>query len=428
MIDDTTLSPDGASHRAVESTKPFLQEVAIYVGVSLLAGAWIAANVAFTEDPTAWTSAPSGQVHVGLNLAAMLLSALWSSRLRGSLDYKLTRALINTGFVFGLYALIILAARLYFSRALLTSACVGGFICSVVIVWLRHRLTRHRVAVIVPLLDGAVHSAPQGRLINEPAEDLRSYDVALVSLNQTISADWAKALSRAMLAGCKVRHLGEFVEEQRGAVSLEHFEIDHVRGGSISSYRPIKRILDIALCAMLLPLVLPALLVGGLGILISSGRPVFFVQNRVGLGGRRFRMWKLRTMRPVEPGDGIQAAVAGDQRITRFGRVLRRSRIDEMPQIWNVLKGDMSVIGPRPEAEPLHLTYLEKIPNYAYRYLVRPGITGWAQVKTPPSAMVDQARRKLAYDLFYVKRVSFGLDLQIIAKTIWAIANGLGVH
>lgn len=231
-----------------------------------------------------------------------------------------------------------------------------------------------------------------------------------------------------MLAGCKVRHVGEYVEELRGAVSLEHFEVDHLPPNGIASYRLVKRLMDIGLVTFILPVAVPLVALSALAIFVTMGAPIFFVQERVGLGGEPFRMWKLRTMRPERPNEALRAAVPGDTRVTRLGRILRRFRIDELPQLWNVLKGDMSLIGPRPEAVPLHAAYLGQLPNYAYRYLVRPGITGWAQVCAPPSANADEARQKLTYDLFYVKKLSLWLDLKIVVRTFWTITAGGGVR
>jgi lipopolysaccharide/colanic/teichoic acid biosynthesis glycosyltransferase len=139
-------------------------------------------------------------------------------------------------------------------------------------------------------------------------------------------------------------------------------------------------------------------------------------------------MWKLRTMRQPRGGEALRETVPGDNRIPPYGRLLRRLRIDELPQLWNVLVGDMSLIGPRPEAATFHNSYLKDLPEYAYRNLVRPGITGWAQVCTSPSANVQEARTKLSYDLFYVKKVSFLLDLQILLRTFWILASGSGVR
>jgi lipopolysaccharide/colanic/teichoic acid biosynthesis glycosyltransferase len=163
-------------------------------------------------------------------------------------------------------------------------------------------------------------------------------------------------------------------------------------------------------------------------IIVTSGWPAFFIQERVGLGGEPFRMWKLRTMRPLEPGREHQAAVPGDARVTKVGRVLRRTRIDELPQLRNVLKGDMSLIGPRPELVSFHNSYTDAHPKFAYRCLVRPGISGWAQVNAPPSATADEAALKLTYDLYYVKRQSMTLDLQIAFRTLWTVMRGAGVR
>ncbi|WP_407059709.1 sugar transferase [Brevundimonas bacteroides] len=231
-----------------------------------------------------------------------------------------------------------------------------------------------------------------------------------------------------MLAGCKVRHVGEYLEELKGAVTVEHFELDHLPENGIASYKALKRALDIGLVIFLLPVALPVLAAAGLLIAVFMGTPVLYRQERIGLGGEPFTILKLRTMRPERPGEAVAAAIVGDSRITRLGRVLRRFRIDELPQLWNVLRGDMSLIGPRPEARPLHEAYLAQLPNYAYRYLVRPGITGWAQVSAPPSVNSDEARIKLTFDLFYIKKLSLYLDLLIVLRTFWTLAAGGGAR
>lgn len=308
------------------------------------------------------------------------------------------------------------------------SAVTGAVCVSSLVVWLQHRLTQARIAIISPLVGQSQFAIPFARVVSDPSKDLRGFDIVLISLSEKVSADWARALSRAMLAGCKVQHIGEYIEQMSGAVSLEHFEVEHLPPNGIASYQLVKRLLDIALVVFTLPVALPIILLSSLAVLITMGRPIFFRQERIGLGEVPFRIWKLRTMRPVREGEALRPAVIGDNRVTPVGRILRRFRIDELPQFWNVLKGDMSLIGPRPEATQLHHEYLSKLPNYPYRYLVRPGITGWAQVSSPPSASADEARRKLTYDLFYVKKVSLFLDLRIVVKTFWTITAGGGVR
>ena len=375
-----------------------------------------------------WASSKANLTHVSINVMCSALAAAYASRLRGTLEFKLVQAIAAAVAIFGIYAVAILVGRLFFSRSMFAFAVVGAICVSTLVVGLRHRLTRARVAIISPLVGERQFAIPFARIVNDPSKDLRGFDIVLVSLSENVSADWGRALSRAMLAGCKVRHVGQYMEELSGAVSLEHFEVEHLSPNGIASYQLIKRLLDIALVIFILPVALPIILLSSLAVLFTMGRPVFFLQERIGLGGVPFRMWKLRTMRPEREGEALRAAVIGDSRVTLVGRILRRFRIDELPQFWNVLKGDMSLIGPRPEATPLHHEYLSKLPNYLYRYLVRPGITGWAQVNSPPSASADEARRKLTYDLFYVKNVSLFLDLQIIAKTFWTITSGGGVR
>lgn len=412
-------------HTSLARRRAGLITAAVAIGV---VAAWTTLSVALIGDLNFWKSSTDAQVHIGLNVACTLLVLAYGANARGSLDFKLGQALLATTVIFGLYALAILSGRLFFSRSMLVSAVLQAAAVSTLVVTLRHRLAAERIAILAPLIGGDRGAFPQARVVSDPRADLRAYDVVLVSLDETVSADWAKALSRAMLAGCKVRHVGEYIEELRGTVSLEHFEVDHLPPNGIASYRLVKRVLDVALVVFILPVIIPVLSISMLAVLLTSGSPVFFIQERVGLGGLSFRMWKLRSMRPERPGEPLRAAVVGDARVTPVGRLIRRFRIDELPQLWNVLKGDMSLIGPRPEALPLHEEYIKKLPNYAYRYLVRPGITGWAQVNTPPSASAEEANTKLMFDLYYVKKLSLYLDLQIVARTFWTITSGTGVR
>lgn len=422
VLRETTPGADlrGASSRLVG--------LGIYLAVAAFVALWSLVAITLIHGSEFWFADPTNETHLAINLCCIGVAVVFAARVQGPLDYKLSQALVGTALIFGVYALTILGARLFFSRQMLASAVACAALASCLVVLLRHRLTRQRVALIGPLVGNAVGNIPFGRIISDPETDLRSFDVVLVSFTGTVSTAWARALSRAMLAGCKVRHVGEYVEELRGAVSLEHFEIEHLPPNGIASYRLLKRLLDIGLVVFILPIVIPVLILGIVLVLITSGWPIFFVQERVGLGGRPFRMWKLRSMRPERADEAVRAAVPGDRRVTPFGRIIRRFRIDELPQLWNVLKGDMSLIGPRPEAVALHREYGQRLPNYDYRYLVRPGITGWAQVNTPPSASAEEARRKLTYDLFYVKKLSLFLDLQIVLRTFWTITSGSGVR
>jgi lipopolysaccharide/colanic/teichoic acid biosynthesis glycosyltransferase len=162
----------------------------------------------------------------------------------------------------------------------------------------------------------------------------------------------------------------------------------------------------------------------------DSRGPALFRQKRVGHAGRPITIYKFRTMRPVDVEDERSAAMTqdGDERITRVGRLLRTLRIDELPQIFNILKWEMSWIGPRPEAEVLSVWYTSEIPFYRYRHVVKPGISGWAQVNQGHVAEVDEVHRKLQYDFYYIKYFSPWLDILILFRTIKTMLTGWGAR
>ncbi len=191
----------------------------------------------------------------------------------------------------------------------------------------------------------------------------------------------------------------------------------------------LKRVLDVTIALTLLTLTLPTLVCAALAIRLEGEGPVLYRQLRVGRGGRSFSIYKFRTMRvDAETQSGPQWAARDDARVTRIGRFLRRTRIDELPQILNVLKGEMSFVGPRPERPFFVERLAAEIPFYAERHRVRPGITGWAQVKYPYGASIEDARGKLSYDLYYIKNFSFLFDLRIILGTVQAVLSGAGAR
>jgi len=151
--------------------------------------------------------------------------------------------------------------------------------------------------------------------------------------------------------------------------------------------------------------------------LLTQGLPFFYRQERAGRAGRNFTLFKLRTMKPDAEDNGPQWAERDDRRVTKFGRWLRRTRLDEVPQLWNVLRGDMSLVGPRPERPEFVSRLEEEIPFYRARLAIKPGLTGWAQIKSGYAVGTDGAKNKLEYDLYYIKNRSFWLDLLILLQT-----------
>ena len=182
--------------------------------------------------------------------------------------------------------------------------------------------------------------------------------------------------------------------------------------------RVVKRVIDVLIAATILLLASPVMIVAALAILLEDGRPIFFRQERVGLFGRRFAMLKFRSMSvDAEAASGPMWSPVGDQRVTRVGRFIRRTSIDELPQLINVLRGDMSIVGPRPE-RPLYVeTFQRQLPRYNERHLVRPGITGWAQINMPRKLQVSQVGEKLSHDLWYIEHWGLFMDLSIVCKT-----------
>lgn len=191
---------------------------------------------------------------------------------------------------------------------------------------------------------------------------------------------------------------------------------------SKQGYCRVKRGIDIAFVLLAGPAVLVVIAIAALAILCSMGGPVFYAQERVGYKGRIFRIWKLRTMKPAPEKIGIATAI-NDERITPLGRFLRGTHLDELPQFWNILCGDMTLIGPRPEQVPLVEVYRSTLPCYDLRHLVRPGLTGWAQVRYGYAETVHDTRHKLEYDLFYLINQSPALDLWIGALTFSVLCD-----
>ncbi len=240
-----------------------------------------------------------------------------------------------------------------------------------------------------------------------------------------------EGLLECKLHGIKVTDEADFFEREKGQLRISSLYPSWLvfgDGFDQSSLRSaIKRTFDLATSVILLTVTLPIMLVAALCILIESGPPIFYRQERIGRGGQTFMVLKLRSMKDdAEKGGEPQWAVTNDPRITRVGKIIRKLRIDELPQILNVLKGEMSFVGPRPE-RPYFVEHLcAKIPYYNARHSIKPGITGWAQVRYRYGASVKDSIEKLQYDLYYVKNHSLFLDIIIIIDTIEVVVLGKG--
>jgi lipopolysaccharide/colanic/teichoic acid biosynthesis glycosyltransferase len=271
--------------------------------------------------------------------------------------------------------------------------------------------------------------------LTQPRIDLAARcDAIVADFSADLSPKWEAFLADAALAGLIVYQVKPLAESLTGRV-----EIDHLSENSFGSLVPargyfyLKTMIDMLVVIAALPLLVPVMLAAAIAIRLDDGGPVFFRQRRIGHRGTPFHVIKFRTMRvdpKVAAADARKAAMTGDfdPRITRVGAFLRKSRIDELPQALNILRGEMSWIGPRPEAEVLSQWYVGEIPFYRYRHVVKPGISGWAQTNQGHVAEVEDIHRKLQYDFYYIKYFSPFLDLLILFKTMRTMLTGFGAR
>jgi sugar transferase (PEP-CTERM system associated) len=241
-------------------------------------------------------------------------------------------------------------------------------------------------------------------------------------------------LLECRLAGVDVTELLTFLERETGRVRLDVLNPSWMIFGQGFRRDPVRlfssRLLDLAASLVVLAVSLPAMLVTVIAIKIEDGltAPALYSQRRVGLGGREFKVLKFRSMRQDAEANGAVWAQRSDPRVTRVGAVIRKLRIDELPQILNVLRGHMSFIGPRPERPEFVAELAEKIPYYVQRHCVKPGITGWAQLCYPYGSSEQDALEKLQYDLYYIKNNNLLFDLAILVQTAEVVLLGKGAR
>jgi sugar transferase (PEP-CTERM system associated) len=261
----------------------------------------------------------------------------------------------------------------------------------------------------------------------------RGVDQVVVSLSDARGKLPMDKLLEMKLDGVRFEHLASVYEKYTGKIAVDNLRPSWLifsEGFRKSRVQDAaKRALDGLLAVVGLIIALPLVALSAAAIRLSSSGPIFYHQERVGQHGRVFTIHKLRSMQPdAEKSTGAVWAAAGDRRVTGVGRWLRRTRLDELPQLWNVLCGHMSFVGPRPERPEFVSSLTRDIPYYGQRHTVRPGLTGWAQVRYTYGASVEDALQKLQYDLFYIKHRSLAFDLFILAKTVKTVLMGKGAQ
>ncbi|MEW5709549.1 MAG: TIGR03013 family XrtA/PEP-CTERM system glycosyltransferase [Pseudomonadota bacterium] len=290
-----------------------------------------------------------------------------------------------------------------------------------------------------PLKDGTQPAVPQGKIVDDASplpelvRRLNVHEVIVAARERRGGVLPLRQLLDCRLRGARVTDLPTFFERLNGEVPIESLKAswliygDGFRQGIARAL--VKRTFDLVAAGLLLVVAAPIMLLTALAIFLESGRPIVFKQERVGAAGRTFNLLKFRSMRQDAEADGKPRwASEKDDRVTRVGRFIRKTRIDELPQLINVLKGDMSFVGPRPERPYFVAELTEQIPFYGVRHSVKPGITGWAQVRYCYGCSVQDARKKLQFDLYYVKNHSLLLDLVILFETVRVVLLGEGAR
>lgn len=282
-------------------------------------------------------------------------------------------------------------------------------------------------------IDGTDHAVVETVLSPQehpPSVPLDPGTTLVVDLRAVLSDDMAQYVSSLSMAGYPVRGLLNVYEEHMERLPMVHLAEGWELTAPVARnvYAPVKRVADFVLTLVTAPLWLLLMLLVAMVVRIDSPGPVVFRQQRVGKDGKRFTLYKFRTMRTDAEKDGPRFAEVNDPRITRSGRFLRKSRLDEIPQLINVLRGELSLVGPRPERPVFVRDFSRKIPFYNARSLVRPGVTGWAQVNYGYADDVADTIDKLTFDLYYVKHMSAWLDIQILGQSIWTVLTGSGAR
>lgn len=353
------------------------------------------------------------------------LDAFPRATLQGNIGYVAPVALLT----YALIAVILLLLRIDYSRVQFFGSGILTLLWMASVAQLRSRYLVRNYAVMP-------HSSIAGMPVLGTCrwlafDDVQRQYIRVDAIVADLSADLGEgslaALADAAIAGVPVLDRRYIVETLTGRTPLGG-PTPNEYGALLPSrqYLVVRRAVELGLTVLLLPILLPVLVGVALAVRLDSSGPVFFVQTRVGRRGQAFRMVKFRTMFHGAGGPSFTAAI--DPRVTRIGGFLRRCRLDELPQLFNILRGDMSWVGPRPEAASLEQRYVRDIEHFALRGIVRPGVTGWAQINQGYAHSPDEMRSKLEYDLYYLKHCSLWLDLVIVLRTFAVVFRGTGAR
>lgn len=366
---------------------------------------------------------------ISFTIIGYLISSIASLQIkRFSFREQISIAIFIITAVMAILLSVVAIGRFYYSRSYLVIYCIFSF------VWISlglffYRNPRNFFYLICPIGLGGELAKKGGRhweLLKEP-EITKKCDGIIIDLHEKISPEWMRFIANISLTNIPIYHAATVFEKVTGKISLKHLS-----EGIVSKFKPskyysfVKRILESLTIFLFSPIVILLCVFTALVIKINSRGTVFFIQERIGLRGKSFKMYKFRTMITDSEANGVKFTSLNDSRIIPMGKFLRKFRLDELPQLLNVLNGTMSLIGPRPEQVNFAKDFEINIPFYAYRHLIKPGITGWSQVVFGYAAGIEETAEKLGYDLYYIRYMGFWLDFLIVIKTLKTILTGFG--
>ena len=420
----------------------FLWTQALLDAATLTVSIGLASAVNF-RTPFPWIFEPQVISLLAIMFGGLVVAEWTGSRLLAGSAPRPSygRAVAVTLMILGITSLALIASRVYFSRPL-----IGWSMAFFLLGAFGHRALRRRrpwteSMVLVTNEKGLVddlRNAPNADVVSvlDPAtggqiEPLRPGEVLGIDLKSVLSDRMAQYVSSCTLAGFDVRPLSVIYEMHTGRMPV----VALAEGWELSApvlrtapYLPGKRLFDVLAILVTAPVTLVVAAGVAVAIRLSSPGPIIFRQTRVGRGGTPFTQYKFRSMWADSELRGPAFTQEQDERILPVGRVLRRFRLDELPQLWNVLKGDLSLVGPRPEQVSFVRRFDRTIPFYSHRHLIRPGITGWAQVNYGYADGDADTIDKLTYDLYYLKHMSPWLDLEILGRSCWTVLSGFGAR
>lgn len=334
---------------------------------------------------------------------------------------------------YGAVIVVFLFLRLDYSRYLFGASYLLAVIWFTAMSIAMTRLRTYRIGIVPGGGAMCLRSLPSAKwhVITEPGSVPAGLNAITADLRHGFTPEWERFVAEAAVSGTPVFDVKHLRETLTGRVEIAHLSENTL--GALNPddiYLKLKQALDWFAALVALAFLSPFFLLIIIAIRSETTGPAIFRQKRMGYRGRAFTLYKFRTMRmerEIATDDRERAITKeGDARITRVGRFLRRTRIDELPQLLNIVRGEMSWIGPRPEAVPLSEWYEKELPFYRYRHIVRPGISGWAQVMQGHVASPDEVLEKLHYDFYYIKNFSPWLDILIVLKTIRTVLTGAG--